>query len=59
MLITVIVKVRNQIQNGPYEGVQEFLVITTLEDAYAEVEERGAVGLGHPSQSKGCPAWAR
>lgn len=59
VLITAIVKVRNQIQNRPYKGDREFLVVTKLEDAPTEVEERGEIGLEHPSQSKGFPAWAK
>ena len=58
ILITAIVKVRNQIQNRPYKGAQECLVITKLEDVHTEVGERGAVGLEYPSQSKASPAWA-
>lgn len=46
ILVTVMVKVRNQIQNGPYRGVQEFLVITKLADTQTEVEEKGAIGCG-------------
>lgn len=58
ILITAIVKVRNQTQNRTYKGAQEFLVITKLEDVHTEVEERGAVDLQYPLQSKASPAWA-
>lgn len=46
ILVTVMVKVRNQIQNGPYRGAQEFLVITKLADTQTEVEEKGAIDCG-------------
>ena len=59
ILITAMGKVGNQIQNRPYKEAQEFLVVTKLEDAHTEVEERVEIGLEHPSQGKGYPAWAK